>query len=509
MTIIRTLTILTVLVFSLPTVTFAENQTSYSLVYQNSAIKLEEKGQIRLAAEQYVKALIADPTNLVARDSLKMLCLKEDGWVRSERKDIIHFLDQIDQVGLIMTQLSQLRETIQDAVDFINSRGEQEKTQAVQFALENAGVNLSERLPFLLIKDENIFTGPFSVGQINQRVKEVKRDLHEHFIQLQAMSRNLRKVKKEIIVKMPAVQSPSSVTDMRDQLKDVMLRLAMKDDLIDQQDKNIEKLRTELITVKTDFEQVIFRMNKNEQRVVELTKELVDMTLEVHETENVMSDKEERSTALRTDLQEANERLALTQRIIQEKDEKITELADQMTRLEETSGKNEVLRSQGIEVLRKEFFALQTELQAQSKDSLDKISLMEVRLGVIQDKYKALESVVLNKEGEVLSLKADVLFKDEKISKLKKIFDSKDEKLIELMGILDIYKEKLKESKGLLEAKELKIEELDHQIDEIDRRLDDVDISATEEAPVTKEDAISFILNGGRATGRPVPFFLR
>ncbi len=503
--------IFTAFLLSLPTVTrAAEDPARYSPVYFNSAVRLAAKGETRLAVEQYVKSLIADPANRDARDALKILCLKGQ-WDGESRREIIQFLDLIDQVGLLMTQISRAREEIEDSAAFIKARGGEDHIPSIRFALDNSSVNLSDSLPFLLIKDENIFNGPFSIPRINRLVKGVKDDLLGQLDRLQGLGRNLRQVKKELLARLPTAQPAPPITDMKEQLKDVMLKMAMKDEVISRQEKNIEKLRDELITVKTDFEQVRARMAQNEQRVVDLTRELVDMTLNAQETQTTARDREGYSAELQSDLRETEERLALAQRLIQEKDRKIEDLAAKMSRLEEQAGKSEALRSQGMEVLRQEFTDLQTELQAKSRDSLDKIAEMELRLSAVQEKYKALEDVVLSKEGEVRSLQAEVLFRDEKISKLKQIFDSKDRKLIELMGILDIYKEKLKESKGLLEAKDLKIKDLDNQLDEIDRRLQEVDISPASgpTGPSGPDDAISFILNGGVTTGRPAPAFLR
>ncbi len=453
---VRTLIVLCAISLTFCRVLWAEDPHFLSAYHCEYGLKLYHDGKMDFAIERFVKALLLDPENKTAKDSLRKISAEIVPSSNSRVLEITRFIDQIEYFNFLDLRYRSLTTENSRLFEFVRKNFPKDPilAQKVQ-TIESRQADRSVVLPSVgelgFASDDNKKT---NLPDVILNLSRQRQLLLEQISFWEEQNNDLRLVRRSILSQGSAENPLVVANKLKSQLSEVENRTAQKDDLLATQHQNIEYFQSELSSVRDNFYQLQQQFKTTDLKIGELNKKLAEMSIEIFEKNKIIAQKEDYAAKLQREISEANEKMNLVQRIIQEKDDRIASLEKEMSALH--LAVNSGLSSSDPQVvqLKSDFKNFEEQFKSQMGKSRERIISLEIQFADLTQKYQLMAEEIQAKDLQIGYLKEDANKKDVSISQYRNAFLTTNEKANELIGMLDIYRNKLAETKQALITKE-------------------------------------------------------
>ncbi len=445
--------------------------------YNNYGITLLKENNKLAAIEQFIKALISDPGNALAKKNL--LKIAKSGAFKSHGSElkILRLIDLIDYIDFLHSRIIYLESQNDRLIKFIF---EYVKDETIVLTTQSIQNDNKDEIDLKSMHQELFGDAPMiSLDQLdflNENYLSIKDRLVERLKVLQGANDQLRAFKISFLGQKNQIVRRKHTDQIKRNISSIQRQLTKKDEILKDQEQILRILKEELDSIRKDFALLNAKFQQTDQKVLALTKELAGTTLELYEKDQTLMNKSDRISTLEKDLLEAKERLSLVQRIIKDKDDHIDKLEEEMLFIQKDVHSNTQFQKSEQQTIKRVLSHINKKLKYQTELNLAKVNLLEQQLLILQKKYNEIETAVLDKDKDLSRLEKEFQFRGKKLSNLKKIATLKDQKVFELNGVVELYKGRLIDTLELVKEKEERILQLEKQIHEINSQFNDFDI---------------------------------
>ncbi len=435
----------------------------YLSAYQSEyGLKLYNDGKIDLAVERFIKALLLDPENKTAKESLRRIGDEMTSTANPRALKVSRFIDQIEYFDFLDIRYRSLMEENKRLFEFAHNKSVKdpsfdEKIQAIQSRQTDHSVALPSVGIVGFTIDDNKSTDLDGIIASLTRERQL---LVAEISFWEGQNKDLRSLRRSLLRQGPV----ETVATYKSQLEELKSRGAEKDSLLTSQSQNIEYFKTQLVKVRENFDTLQEKFKVTDARITELTKRIADMSMEILEKNKAVQEKESYATHLQKEIADANEKMNLVQRIIQEKDDRIVSLEKEMAQvhLAVTSESSvDGVQSAQLKADLKKFEEL---FKSQMEKNRDRIIGFEIQFTDLSQKYQSLVEDIQAKDSQIVLLKDDSKKKDVSIRQYREAFMTTNDKANELIGMVEIYRAKLAETKKSLIMKEEELRQMQKEI---------------------------------------------
>lgn len=436
----------------------AEDPHFMSTYQSEFGLKLYHDGKIDFAIEKFVRALLLDPENKTAKDTLKKI--GEEIYPSSDSRvyKIARFIDQIEYYTFLDIRYRGLTEENSRLSDFLKKKQEKftgefsEKVKSLQeFQDKRAVVTPSIGVIGFSGDQGDIF----DLEKVTSKLSEERQSLLKEIAFWESQNTQLRALRKTVLER-EAVETVSA-KNYKTELNEIQGRVEQKDNLLATQNQNLEYFKQELAQVRDNFNVLQDRFKSTDQKINELTGKIADLSMVIIEKNKIIDEKSDAAQLLQRQVSEAGEKLNLVQRIIQEKDDRIAALESEMTQVRGNLKSNDNLDGSQVAQLKSDLKDFEGQFKSQMEKSRERIIGLEIQFMDMTRKYDVLSADILSKEAQIATLRIESKKKEDFIKQYRSAFYATDHKANELVGIVDIYRSKLAETKQQLTAKEAEL----------------------------------------------------
>ncbi len=284
---VRTLFVLCAISLTFCRVLWAQDPHFLSAYHSEYGLKLYNDGKVDFAIERFVKALLLDPENKTAKDSLRKISEEIVPSSNSRVLEIARFIDQIEYFNFLDLRYQSLTTENSRLFEFVRKNFPKDPTlaQKVQ-TIESRQADRSVVLPSVgelgFASDDNKKT---NLPDVILNLSRQRQLLLEQISFWEEQNNDLRLVRRSILAQ-GSTENPLVVANkLKSQLSEVENRTAQKDDLLATQHQNIEYFQSELSSVRDNFNQLQERFKTTDLKIGELNKKLTEMSAKIHDTE--------------------------------------------------------------------------------------------------------------------------------------------------------------------------------------------------------------------------------
>lgn len=451
------LSIVTISFFVVPAQAFPARQISSEYVENGS--QLLKRGEIVLAVEQFMKALILDPQNIPAQTLLRQVLEREASVLSpSQRLQGKYFLDTVDYMKFLSARVDDLTGRNKKIQDFLihhcpkDGRGMKwvDIIPDVQPTAEIAG-------DFVFVPRPEGRPGDFRF--YNEALGNRKKILWKMLEKTLLTNKELRRVKSRMLSRTiwsgPASLKTEHVREGKGM--PVLVEPTLPSGVIPKWQMEMGEMRTQIAAMKE-------KMDANDNRLALLTREIAGLSLEIYEKEKIIADKDTRLQKIQAMLADAHSRLMLVQQIIQEKDAEIAKLEAVIKHIPANTAipmdHPETDDSSDLRAL------IRDELHAQIAVYKKQIQSLETQFVQMREQYQTLEQDLAARDEKIGQLSDMVAKQTAMLKRQELVASSKDEKLLEMDGVIRIYKGRLDDVYAELKQKQERLKMLEHQLAE-------------------------------------------
>ncbi|MCB9771725.1 MAG: hypothetical protein H6754_04185 [Candidatus Omnitrophica bacterium] len=442
---------------------FADDPRFLSAYHSEYGLKLYHDGKMDLAADRFTKALLLDPHNDVAKDSLQKIAKENSAVIGTRSLKILRFIDQIEYFTFLNDRFQNLISANNRLLDFVLNNSTNDPSLTVQIQTLKTQQNFHPNtlpqvgvLGFAEYDTQNLGLDEIIIALSRDRQAVIK---EINFWEEQ--NSQLRNIKRKILDKGATEAATAIATKYKNEFELAQGSIAEKDKLLTAQHESIEYFQNQLSAVRENYNTLTEKFQSTDVKIAELTQKLAAMSMEVFEKNKILAEKDHRAADLEKEILDAHEKMSLVQRIIQEKDERIASLEKEMMQLQVAVSNGGALSDQNVAQMKADMDDFKTQFKAQMEKSRDRIIGLEIQFVDITQKYQALAHDVQVKDTQIAALKSTVQKKDVAINQYRDAFLSTDKKANELIGMVEIYRGKLSETKQSFFLKEEQLRRLE------------------------------------------------
>ncbi|MCB9757898.1 MAG: hypothetical protein H6753_05700 [Candidatus Omnitrophica bacterium] len=438
----------------------------YLAAYQSEyGLKLYHDGEVDSACERFVRALLLDPENTTAKDTLRKISNQITPQSHLKALRISRFIDQIEYFNFLDLRYRSLIEENKRLLEFASIHSEKEPSLIDKIRqIEKMQLDRIIALPSVSIvgyasDDEKIIDLDNMVLTLTKERQPLLREIGFW----KGQNDQLRELRRLILNQVSRVTTDLASNNYKSQWDDIQVRLNQKDDLLTTQQQNIEYFQSELSSVRASFDQLQERFKNTDLKISELTKRIADMSMEVFEKDKLLAQKDKYANELQKEVNEANEKMNLVQRIIQEKDDRIVSLEKEMSRIQMMVNSGDSAANKEVTQFKTDFKEFEVQFNLQMEKSRDRIIGLEVQLADLSQKYQLLLTDVQAKNSQIVSLNRNLEQRNISAAQYREAFLTTNQEVNKLIGMVDIYRTKLVEAKQTLISKEAELNRLNQQ----------------------------------------------
>ena len=492
---------------------FAETPQYFSKYHSDYGSRLYKEGKLDLAVEQFVKSLLADSANRVAKETLKDILKNQDNKLKQDRLTLFRFVEMIDYSEFLKSRIEHLTESNDLLTRFILEHGDFDESlldtaKTIKVEIDDRAKSFDVE-PGIIRPDE--MGDDMKLTRMNKMFDQQKVRLTEELNYLQNINNQVRSIKIEVVNNLRELRKQELIDHFENQIDSIENKLADRDSKLHEQNKELASVNVDLQSVQGEFKDLQNKFDATEEKVAGLTKDLADMAMQAYEKDQQLANKEERLRSVETELMDSHEKMNLVQRIIQEKDDQLLSMEEEVIELH-----NSIKEDREPEYKHNYTFGKNASTQNLKKNT-EKMVLLERQFDVLNKKYINLADRLELQDGQLSQLRRNIQLKNDKIVKFKREKDrevfllrktiadknadiahlnrnvySRDEQLLQLSNIVDIYKTKLQKTMAVLAEKSDKLEHLEQQFLELTNKfnlmLDDEDQEKTEKQPTAPDE---------------------
>lgn len=454
---------------------YSDDPRFLSAYHSEYGLKLYHDGKMDLAADRFTKALLLDPHNETAKNSLQKIAKENSTVIGTRSLKILRFIDQIEYFTFLNDRFRNLISANSRLLDFFsnNSSNDPNLTLKIQTLKTQQDVHPNALPQVGVVGFAEYDTQDLGLDEIIVALSRDRQALIKEINFWEEQNSELRNLKSKILGKGAVEATAAIATKYRNEFEIAQGNIVEKDKLLTAQHESIEYFQAQLSGVRENYNSLTEKFQNTDAKIAELTKKLAAMSMEVFEKNKILADKDSRAADLEKEILDAHEKMSLVQRIIQEKDERIASLEKEMTQLQVAVSKSGASSDQNVAQMKTDMDDFKAQFKSQMAKSRERIIGLEIQFLDITHKYQALAHDVHIKDTQIAALRSTVQNKDVAINQYRDAFLSTDKKANELIGMVEIYRGKLSETKQSLLLKE---EEL--------RRLEAVLTKTVEKPPV-------------------------
>ncbi len=472
----RALFVLLVLCLALGSIARAEDPRYLSNYNSEYGLKLFHDGKNDLAVERFTKALLLDPQNKTAKESLKTIAETLSAVSATKGLQIERFMDQLEYLNFLSDRYKNLVAENSRLSEFIKSNNSNQsdslkQTAADLLAKAQDRSNISSHFGDLVtpVEDQNV-----DLGGVIDQLAEKRQSLVREIDFWTSQNNQLRGLKRRIVDGGTAISANSDA--FKSKMGEIQDQLSEKDKVVDTQKRNLEYFQNELGSVRGNYDSLQEKFKSTDKKIADLTKNLAEMSMEIYSKDKVINEKDIRMADLERELNETREKMSLVQRIIQEKDDRIASLEKDMTAVQTTVASNGSSTGQAgaanaatMAQLKSDFAEFQKQFKAEIEKSRDKVIHLETELVQLTQQYQDLSQQIIARDAQIALLDESLQIKDLSLGKYRQAFLSANEKVVQLNDIVAIYRGRLIETQNILRQKNEQLDTLQGTLSEKQR----------------------------------------
>jgi hypothetical protein len=438
----------------------------YLSAYQSEyGLKLYHDGKFDLACERFIRALLLDPDNTAAKDTLRKISNQIIPQSHLKALRISRFIDQIEYFNFLDMRYRSLIEENKRLLEFaythaVDDSSLSEKMQTIKkFQFDRTIALPSVSIVGYASDDKKIVDLDDMVLSLTKERQPLLREIGFW----KGQNDQLRELRSLILNRVSRRTPDLVANNYKSQLNDIQERINQKDDLLSTQQQNIEYFQSELSSVRESFDQLQERFKNTDLKISELTKRIADMSMEVFEKDKLLAKKDDYVAALQKEVNEASEKMNLVQRIIQEKDDRIVSLEKEMSQIQMAINLGDISANKEVAQFKSDFKEFEVQFRLQMEKSRDRIIGLEVQLADLSQKYQLLLTDIQIKDSQIASLNINLEKRNISATQYREAFLTTNQEVNKLIGMVDIYRAKLVEAKQTLVSKEEELHRLNEQ----------------------------------------------
>lgn len=452
----------------------------YLSAYQSEyGLKLYNEGKVDLACERFVRALLLDPENATAKDTLRKISNQIISQSHLKSLRISRFIDQIEYFNFLDIRYRSLIDENKRLMEFSYIHAVQDSSLTEKMrTIEKSQLDRTIALPS--VSTVGYAADDAKIVDLDDMVLSLIKERQPLLREIgfwKAQNDQLRALRRLILDYVRRTAPDLVANHYKSQLDDIQTRMTQKDDLLATQQQNIEYLQSELSSVRDSFDQLQERFKNTDLKISELTKRIADMSMEVFEKDKLLSQKDVFVAELQKEVNEASEKMNLVQRIIQEKDARIASLEKDMLQIQVAINSDDISANKEIAQFKSELKEFESQFKLQMEKSRDRIISLEVQLADLSQKQQLLLADIQMKNFQIASLNTNLEKRSISAAQYKEAFLVTNQEVNKLIGMVDIYRTKFTEAKQILIAKEAELYRLNEQ-----KSKDDFIINSSNEA---------------------------